>query len=166
MFQDRFWCIGSNYDVMRVQSVAFSSFFGKSCAPQKKTFFYLYHHKNNKKKKLINITMSHSQRERTQSYCAPISNDTYNSTMISKQEKKINHKIQHLRPSTNCLYPAHICKSNKPYLKPITSVQNFNRWSNLWTTAKNLEKLTWLRESQFNRAMQNRVYQLKVKADF
>ena len=47
-------------------------------------FFYLYHHKNNKKKKLINITMSHSQRERTQSYRAPIANDTYNSTMISK----------------------------------------------------------------------------------
>ena len=38
--------------------------------------------------------MYHLQREKTQSYRAPIANGTYNSTMISNNKKKHYNKIE------------------------------------------------------------------------
>ena len=68
-------------------------------------------------REFIYITMYHLQRERTEGYRAPIANGTNNSTMISN--KKHYNKKQHLWANINCSYPAHICKSNQPYPKPI-----------------------------------------------
>ena len=44
------------------------------------------HHKKINYKEFIDITMYHSQRERTQGYRAPIANGTYNPTVISNQK--------------------------------------------------------------------------------
>ena len=41
---------------------------------------------------LINITMYHSRRERTQGHCGPFANGTYNSTMVANSKKKEEFK--------------------------------------------------------------------------
>ena len=60
----------------------------------------------------------------------------------------------------NCSYPAHICKSNQPCLKPIVQYGlEFKSLSIQATKAKkyNLEKLTLPRKGLFNYALRNRV---------
>ena len=53
----------------------------------------------------------------------------------------------------NCPYPAHICKSNQPHLKPIMNAE-FKSLSIQATKAKyNLENLTWMIKGWFNRAL-------------